>query len=125
MSYSLAFADSEVRHAAMDAGALRVAFSAAAVRRHEDDDHGWLQGLALVLDEARVAGDPAAAFGRLAEGHVRLDGRDIGRPVLPQTITGDVELALRFANGATLAARGTRLHLRLADDARFTEDLSC
>ncbi len=128
MGFTLDFSDSEVRRVAADGGALRVDFAAAAVRRPGADgrpERGWLQGVALVLADARCTGDVATAFGRLAHGRLVAAGADTGPPAIPGTVSGDVDLALRFANGSTLSARGSGLRLLLADGARFSEDLSC
>jgi hypothetical protein len=124
MRYALEFPDSEVRGVAADGGALRLDFSAAAVR-DADGERGWLPSVRLVLDGAAPAGDLAHAFGKIAEGALRHDGRTIARPALPATLAGDLELTLRFANGTLLAAHGRMLTLAVADDARFAPDLSC
>ena len=109
---------------AADGGEVRVRFAAASVR-NSNGERGWLPCVTLALSDAILAGDTAHAFGRLAEGRVRHDGRDIVRPALPDTLSGRIELALRFANGAQLIAQGGSLALSVADDTRFAEDLSC
>ncbi len=119
MEFQLVLADSEVGRITAADGGLRVELAAAAVL-----GGGWLQGLVLVLDDATSTHD-GAAFGRLAEGQVRVDGHVVTTLSPPATPDGDVELALRFAGGGSLAARGRRLRLLLAADARFNEDLSC
>jgi len=103
---------------------VRMRLSAASVR-DADGHRGWLPGVALVLADARLAGSPAHTFGRLAEGRLRQDGCDISRPLLPDALTGELELTLHFANGTQLTVRGRSLALSAADDSQFKEDLSC
>ncbi len=124
MSFALEFPDSEVRDVVADDGDVRVRFAAASVR-NSNGERGWLPSVTLTLSDATLAGDMAHAFGKLAEGRLRRDGRGIARPALPQALSGRIDLALRFANGAQLTAHGRSLALTLADDARFAEDLSC
>ena len=124
MRFALEFHDSEVRDVAADGGAVRVRFAAASVR-DAAGGRGWLPGVTLALADATLAGDPSHAFGKLAEGRLHLDGRDIARPALPATLSGRIDLTLRFANGTLLTAHGASLALDVADDARFAEDLSC
>jgi hypothetical protein len=124
MGFALEFHDSEVRDAVADGNTVRVRLSAAAVRS-DAGERGWLPGVALTLADATLAGDTAHAFGKLAEGRLRQDGRDIAALAVPVTLAGRIELTLRFANGTQLSARGRSLALSVADDARFAEDLSC
>ena len=124
MRFALEFPDSEVRDVTLDGGACIVRFAAASVR-DSSDERGWLASVTLALSAATLDGDPAPAFGKLAEGRLRQDGRDIARPTLPGTLAGPIELALRFANGTQLVARGGSLALNVGEDARFAPDLSC
>ena len=124
MSFALEFADSEVRDVAADSGSVCVRFAAASAR-DSNGERGWLPSVTLTLSDATLLGDVALAFGKVADGHLRHDGRDIARPALPDTRSGQIELALRFANGTHVTARGRSLALSVADDARFAEDLSC
>ncbi|MCK9685171.1 hypothetical protein [Scleromatobacter humisilvae] len=124
MRFTLEFHDSEVRDIATDGTTVRLRFAAASVR-DADGARGWLPGVTLALADATLAGDPSHAFGKLAEGHLRHDGHDIARPALPATLSGRIELTLRFANGTQLAAHAGALALAAADGARFAEDLSC
>ena len=126
MSFALEFPDSEIRDVVADGGALRVRFSAAAVRR-ADGDRGWLTSatLTLTLAAATLAGDAPHAFGKITEGRLRRDGVAVTPLPLPATLAGDLELSLRFANGTSLSIRATALTLAVAPDAVFTEDLSC
>jgi len=79
----------------------------------------------LSLARATLVGDSAHAIGKVADGAVRQDGRNLSRLALPGTLAGELELTLRLANGTLLAARGHSLTLTVADDARFAQDLSC
>ena len=124
MSFALVFHDSEVRDVVADGGDVRVRFAAASVR-NANGERGWLTSVTLVLSDATLLGDTTPAFGKLVEGHLRHDGHDIGRPAVPVTLAGRIELALRFANGTQLTTHGRSLALNVADGARFAEDLSC
>ena len=124
MRFTLEFADSEVRDVTAHGDAVRVRFAAAAVHG-EAGERGWLPGVVLTLAEATPDGDAAHAFGKLAGGRLRHEGRDITRPALPGALAGGIELALRFANGTQLSVHARSLALDVAADARFAEDLSC
>lgn len=124
MSFTLAFHDSELRDVVVDSGTVRLRFSAASVIA-ADGERGWLPGVVLTLAQAVVDGDAAHAFGKLVEGRLRHDGAPVARPALPGTLAGDIDLALRLANGTALQLRGRSLSLALADDARLAPDLSC
>ena len=124
MSFTLEFPDSELRDIVADGAVVRLRFSAAAVR-DADGERGWLPAVLLTLSDATLAGDAAHAFGKIAEGGVRLNGGLVARLELPATLAGELELALRFANGTHLTARGRALSLSVADHARFAPDLSC
>ena len=124
MRFVLEFHDSEVRDVVADAGTVRLRLSAAAVRS-ETGERGWLPGVVLTLADATLHGDATHAFGKLVEGRLCHDGRDLARPALPGTLAGRIELALRFANGTSLSAHGGSIALDVARDARFAEDLSC
>jgi hypothetical protein len=124
MSLVLEFHDSEVRDVSADAGSVRVRFSAASVLA-ADGERGWLPAVALMLSGATLDGDAAHAFGKLSEGRLRHDGQAVTRLAIPGTLAGDLELALRFANGTSLALRGHALTLAASDDTRFAPDMSC
>jgi hypothetical protein len=79
----------------------------------------------LRLAGATSSGDVPHAFGRLADGELRLVGRRIAPLPLPGALSGVLELALQFSNGTVLVARAGSLELILADGARFAPDLSC
>lgn len=124
MPFALGFHDSELRDVVADAGTVRLRFAAASAT-DDDGERGWLSGVVLTLSDAILEGDAAQAVGKMTEGHVRLDGRIVARLALPATFVGDIELALRLANGTALQLRGRTLGLALADAARFVPDLSC
>jgi hypothetical protein len=124
MRIVLDFHGSEVRDMVADGDSVRVRFSAATVRA-DDGERGWLSPVVLTLARATLAGDPAHAFGKITEGALRQDGRDVPDLALPAMLAGTLELTLRLANGTLLAARGRTLTLAAADGARFTQDLSC
>ncbi len=124
MRFALEFHDSELRDVVADGDVVRVRFSAASVRG-ADRERGWLPSVVLTLAGATLAGDAALAFGKVAEGRLRHDGRAATRLAVPGTSAGDVELALRLANGTQFVVRGHALTLTVADDARFAPDLSC
>jgi len=124
MTFALEWPDSEVRDVTAEGGSVRVRLAAASVRDGEGR-RGWLAGVTLSLADSTLSGDPAHAFGRLAEGRLRRDGRDIPTPSLPDTLDGDLALSLRFANGTQLTATARSLALAVDDSTRFKEDLSC
>jgi hypothetical protein len=124
MAYTLEFRDSEVGEVTVEGAAVRIRLSAAAVRTAEGE-RGWLSSAVLDLRGVSSGIDPGGAFGRIAEGRLRVDGRELIRAGLPQALAGDVELALRLANGTALLLRGRTLDLSAARDARFVPDLSC
>jgi len=124
MPFALDWSDSEVRDVTAEGGSVRVRLSAASVRDGQGR-RGWLAGVVLSLVDATLAGDPTHAFGRVAEGRLRQDGRDIPRPSLPDTLAGELELSLRMANGTQLTCTARSLALDAGDVTRFTEDLSC
>jgi len=79
---------------------------------------------------ASVRGDTAQAFGRIAEAGLRHDQRLLRRMDVPGTLAAArqgevVSLAVRLANGAQFVVEGHALEAILADDVRFTPDLSC
>jgi len=119
MPFDLTWPGSELRDLVVDGQSVRLRLSAAAVQG------GWLSGVTLTFAEASLHGDAAQAFGRVAEGAMREGTRDLPRLPMPGTLSGDVALILRMANGAQVVVRAGALAATLADDARFTEDLSC
>ena len=124
MSFALEFHDSEVRDVVAGGGEVCIRFAAASAR-NSNGERGWLPSVTLALSDATLAGDTAHAFGKLAEGRLRHEGRDIGRPAIPLALAGEIELTLRFANGTQLTAHSRSLALSAVDSARFADDLSC
>jgi hypothetical protein len=123
MPHALDWSGSELRDIAVDGATVRLRLAAAEVRT-ADGERGWLAGVSVTLAHATLDGDAATAFGRIAEGRLRVDGRD--RPAgIPQAVAGTIELQLRLANGTSLGLRGGELTIAAADDARFSPDLSC
>ena len=124
MDFTLDLPDSELRDVVVDGAEVCIRLSAAAV---SDDagGRGWLASVQLRLSGATLHGDTTHAFGRIAEGRLRQDDRGVARLAVPGTLTGDVELALRLANGTQFVARGRALVASVAADARFAPDLSC
>ena len=124
MSFALEFPDSEVRDVVADGGVVRLRLSAAAVC-NDAGERGWLTSVQLAFTGAVVHGDTTHAFGRVAEGRLRRDDRGVERLAVPGASTGDLELALRLANGTQFVVRGRTLEAGAGDGARFTPDLSC
>jgi hypothetical protein len=125
MQFALELEGSEVRDVAADGDVLHIRLAAASVR-DADGERGWLPGVTLRLASATSTGDAPHAFGRLADGELRLDGRRIAPLRLPGELSGALELALRFSNGSVLELRAEALELELsvAEGARFAPDLS-
>ena len=124
MSFALEFHDSEVRDVVADGAAVRLRFSAAAVRQ-DAGERGWLTSAQLEFSGATLHGDTRHAFGKIAEGRLRHDDRVMALLAVPGTSAGDLELALRLANGTQLVVRGHALVASVGDGARVTPDLSC
>ena len=129
MSFSLEFADSELRDVVREGALVRLRFTAAAVR-NKAGEHGWLTGVTLEMTAATFHGDTSHAFGRIAEVGLHDGPRLLRGMEVPGALTATREgevvlLALRLANGTQFVTSGHRLEATLADDARFTEDLSC
>jgi hypothetical protein len=129
MRFTLDFADSELRDVAREGALVRLRFAAASVR-NEAGQHGWLSGVTLEMSAASLHGDTQLAFGRIAEVALGDAARLLRRMDVPGVLDAPregevVSLAVRLANGTQFIASGYRLEARLADDARFAEDLSC
>ena len=111
MRFALEFHDSEIRDVVASARHDAVRFAAACVRDPQGN-RGWLTGVTLALADATLAGDPALAFGRLSEGRLRQDGRDVVRPALPGTLAGalaaDAAVRQRHAADRAAGARSPR-----------------
>ena len=123
MPYTLELPDSELRDVAREGALVRVRLSAAAAR-NDAGERGWLTSVTLQIAQATLAGDATHAFGKIIEGALR-HGGDVVALTPPDALQGAIELSLRLANGTQFALHGDRLAATLADDARFTADLSC
>ena len=123
MSLNLEFPHSELRDVATEGDAVRLRFAAATVR-DADDERGWLASVQVEIDGAALQGDATHAFGKIAEGSLRLDGR-AARLSVPGALSGGIELALRLANGTQFVVQGRALTASAAEGARFAPDLSC
>lgn len=123
MSFTLELADSELRDVAAEGAAVRLRFAAAAVR-DDAGERGWLASVQVELTDASLHGNASHAFGRIAQGAVRLDG-GATRLRVPGALSGELELALALANGTQLVVRGRALAASVAEGARFAPDLSC
>ena len=124
MRFVLDFHDSEVRDVVTDGDAVHVRFAAASVR-DDQGRRGWLTSVRLTLTDATLSGDARHAFGKVVDGRLDREGQPVKPFALPAALAGDLALALRLANGTALTLRGRTLAATVADDARFTEDLSC
>ena len=129
MRFLLDFPDSELNDVVREGALVRLRFAAASVR-DEAGDRGWLTGVTLEMSAATLQGDTTGAFGKIAEAGLGDGSRRLRRMDVPGTLSaareGDVvSLALRLSNGTRLVVDGCRLDASVADDARFTPDLSC
>ena len=124
MRFALEFRDSELRDVVREGTLVRLRLAASAVR-NEAGERGWLASVTLEMTAATLHGDVSHAFGKIARASLRQDTRGLRSLDVPGRLTGDVELALHLANGTQFVVRGHTLASSVADDARFTEDLSC
>lgn len=136
MDAALEFHDSEVARVHAEGTTLRIAFSAAHVRRSAgtpgtpgtpgtDAGRGYLQGVSIALAQAIWTGDLGSCAGRISYAHVRVAGIDVGLLPIPGALAAPVVLLIQFANGAELRAEAASLQVAAGDDARFVEDFSC
>ena len=124
MRFVLEFHDSELRDVVREGSVVRLRLAASAVR-NEAGDRGWLASVTLELTAATLHGDTTHAFGKITEADLRQDTRRLRDLDVPGRLTGDLELALRLANGTQFVTRGVALEATVAHDGRFAEDLSC
>ena len=124
MGFILEFPDSELLDVVVDGAAVRLRFSAAAVHDAAGES-GWLTSVQLEFTGATVHGDTTHAFGKVSHAALRHGDRGVARLAVPGTLTRDLELALRLANGTQFVVHGDSLASSVADDARFAPDLSC
>jgi len=127
--FELQFADSELLAPRWDGDTLVLAFAAAHVRpldKRLADGLGHVRHLTLHLAAARLQGDAASAFGRVADGRWQRDGQRPQRTMtVPQSIAGAVQLSLSLANGTTLDLRGASLHAVFSGEPGFRESMAC
>ncbi len=124
MRFVLEFPDSELLDVVREGALVRLRLAASAVR-NEAGERGWLTSVRLEMTGATLHGDAAHAFGRITQAGLRHGTRSLRSLDVPGRLAGDVELALRLANGSRFVTRGDALEASVADNARFAEDLSC
>ena len=124
MRFALELQDSELRDVVREGALVRLRLAAAAVR-NEAGERGWLSSVTLEMTAATLHGDTTHAFGKITQAALRHGTRSFAPLDVPGTLTRDIELALRLANGTRFVILGDALEASVADDARFMEDLSC
>jgi hypothetical protein len=129
-SITLEFQGSEIAGIDAVGGELRVAFSAAYVHRAQSPSEGpacdgYMQAVELCLDQAACSSLLHECLGSLSAGELSVDGGVIKGVPLPWQATGRITLTLLFANGATLSATGTAVHLGQKEPSPFVENLAC
>ncbi len=130
MPLQLTLSDSEVASVRIEAGDLRIRFSAAATVQTgtapgEKPTAGFSRGLELRLRGVHIVESHEPLLGRVAEGHLRL-GTDAPRRLpVPLDHAGPVHLELAFSNRASLVATGTGISVAFPGDAHFMESLAC
>jgi len=123
MTFAIELADSELRDIAVARATVRLRFAATAVR-DDAGERGWLASVQIEMTGASLHGDAAHAFGKIAQGALRHDGV-AARLEVPGALSGELELALRLANGTQFVVRGHALVASAAEGARLAPDLSC
>ena len=124
MSFVLEFPDSELRDVVADGALVRLRFSAAAVR-NDQGERGWLTSVRLDLGAAAWHGDRSNAVGRISEARFSQGGHKMSPLSVPGSLTGELQLALRLANGTQFVLSCSSIDASIDDDDHFTEDLSC
>lgn len=124
MSFALEFSDSEILDIVAEPAGLRVRLAAAAVR-DAGARRGWIPSVQLTLADATVTGDLRHAFGKITDGQLRHDSKEVALLALPCMLSGRLALSLRLANGSSLEAQARALTATFDGEARFTPDLSC
>jgi hypothetical protein len=127
---ALDFQGSEIAGIDAVGGELRIAFSAAYVHRAQSLSEGaacdgYMKAVELRLDQAACSSQLNECLGSLSAGELSVDGRVIKGVPLPWQATGHITLTLVFANGATLSATGTAVHLCQKESSPFVENLAC
>jgi hypothetical protein len=139
--FELQFADSELLAPRWEDGTLVLVFAAAVVRPlasapggrlgqgaglGQGSGLGHVRGLALQLTDARVTGDIASAFGRLADGRWQAQGQPPQRTLsVPQTVDQPVRLSLAWANGTALDLQATALRAVFSGTPGYRDSLAC
>ena len=127
--FELLFADSELLAPRWQGDTLVLAFAAAHVLPLDPqlgDGPGHVRHLALHLAGARLLGDAASAFGRIADGHWQRAGQRRQRTMtVPQTTQATVQLSLALANGSQLEIQATALQAVFSGEPGFRESMAC
>ena len=120
----LVFADSEVASVGVQGDILTVRFAAAAIAHAAGGGAGYWPGLALAFQQAQWQGDPAASFGRLAEGELSDGISRFTRVELPFDGPGPWRAELLFAHGQRLVVDAQRV-TALPGDAPLRPSYAC
>ncbi|MDQ5896128.1 MAG: hypothetical protein QG612_214 [Pseudomonadota bacterium] len=126
--WRLSLAGSEIAAARIEAGALVLRLSAAAVRRVVDGVAGYLRPVELRLAQARCeGGEPADLFGGVRAARVLQAGRVLDALPLPGRLDGALVLELQLIHGTALRIEAGALVLALPADASpvFHESCDC
>jgi hypothetical protein len=122
----LVFADSEVAGITVQGGLLRVRFAAAAVEPSGGSgEAGYLLGLDLLLQGAACQGDPAACFGRLAQGTLSDAVSRFTAIELPFDGPGPWQAEFVFQAGAHLVVQATHAAAVPRGDQPFRPSYAC
>jgi hypothetical protein len=112
-----------------DSRAVHLRFSAAAARTEPaaggQAQEGFVAGVVLVLQGARVVAHDTPLFGRVAAGGVRAQARRLSALPLPGAVAGPLRLELALAHGGMLTVDAAALVVRVDGELRFVESSSC
>lgn len=126
--WHLSLAGSEIAAARLEADALVLRLSAAAVRRAADGVAGYLRPVELRLAQARCEGGGSDVFfGGIRAARVLQAGRVLDALPLPGRLDGALVLELQLIHGTALRIEADALMLGLAPDAEavFRESCDC
>lgn len=127
--FELQFADSELLGLRWQDDTLLLVFAAAQVLPLDQrlgHGPGHVRHLALHLAAARLQGDAASAFGRVADGWWQREGQRPQRTMtVPQSIPDAVLLSLSLANGTPLDLRCAALRAVFSGEPEFRESMAC